>query len=54
MGDLCRRYFIQRPLFMSIDVGGQGKKALSSNDWKNSRCVPDIILLKVTHLKKDQ
>ena len=33
---------------MSIDVEGVGLTALKSNDWKNDRCVPDLIFAEVS------
>jgi hypothetical protein len=29
---------------MNLDVEGYGTKALMTNDWNNSLCVPDMII----------
>jgi hypothetical protein len=40
---LCERYFLRKPTFMSVSVGGIGSAALETNNWSNELCVPKLI-----------
>ena len=44
LADLCHKYYKTKPNLMSIDLEGIGQFVLRSNDWNNSKCVPDLIL----------
>lgn len=44
MKDLCHKYYLKRPKMMSIDIEGYGYAPLSTNDWSNKLCVPEIII----------
>ena len=32
---------------MNLDIEGYGAKALLSNDWNNTKCVPEIIFSEI-------
>lgn len=44
MRDLCHKYYLKKPKFMSLDIEGYGYAPLSSNDWDNDLCVPELII----------
>ena len=43
LAKLCHSYFLKRPKFMSIDIEGVNYLPLSTNDWANEKCVPELI-----------
>jgi hypothetical protein len=43
MKQLCERFYPHRPLFLTLDIEGNGALALQGNDWSNRLCVPDVI-----------
>ena len=43
MKQLCERFYYRRPIFMNLDIEGYGPRALQYNDWKNIKCVPELI-----------
>ena len=47
LANLCHTYFLKRPKFMSIDIEGVNYLPLSTNDWNNEKCVPEMIYAEV-------
>ena len=49
---LCERFYFRKPTFMNLDIEGYGGRALLTNDWNNSKCVPDVIFSEINEETK--
>jgi FkbM family methyltransferase len=45
MKQLCKRYFLRKPMAMNLDVEGSEIAVLKSNDWENDTCRPEIAVI---------
>jgi hypothetical protein len=45
LSDLCHLYYPERPKLMNIDIEGHGIVALTSNDWSDIKCQPEVIIV---------
>lgn len=43
LSTVCERYFYKTPAFFNLDIEGYGAHALSTNDWSNPKCRPEVV-----------
>ncbi len=52
LADLCHKYYKAKPTLLNLDVNVIDEETIRSNDWQNSRCIPEAIYVKKAQSKK--
>lgn len=52
LSTICERYFYKTPSFFNLDIEGYGAQALSTNNWTDQKCRPEVVFTELNDANK--